>query len=372
MTITNTTLGSRSGINHVTYGTTGYFQITNAHFENVIMDTDAYMIQTNLATGLKIENITFNSVTQVDSSDNSNSLIRLGTLSYDGLYTFDISSITAVDCSVSIFELSNLVSSVDTTQSLTISDITYTDSTFEFDQELVIFNQFESDSDIEVTIDGVDMQNLTFARYGSTFKFQQMTTNPVVVQNANFYNIYGSKFHIEQFDNVDESLTTHLIMYDVTVDELEGGINSFIHNLEGGILEVYDSTFGNSHNFEGGAIITGGVQDSVSSFYNCTFANNTAFYGGVANVIEGSVVRFYDSVISDNFAIESGVAQVSRDGSVEFHNTQIYENYALTVPVSEIFISSQVSIVNGCTVRDNTIKDKLAILSECTSQCSDL
>ena len=265
-----------------------------------------------------------------------------------------------------------MTSSADTIQSLTISDITYTDSTFEFDQDLVIFNQFESDNDIEVTIDGVDMQNLTFTRYGSTFKFQQATINSVVMQNANFFDIYGSRIHIEQPDNIDESLSTYLVMYNITADELDGGINSFIHNLESGVLEVYDSTFGNCHNIEGGAIITGGVQDSVSSFYNCIFSNNTALYGGVANIIEGSIVRFYDSVISNNFAIESGVAQVSRDGSVEFHSTQIYENYALTVPVSEIFISSQVSIVDDCIIRDNIVKDKVSILSECTSQCTDL
>ena len=325
----------------------GYLSFMNSSFTNVTLNTGANLIQTETLLELKVENITFDDVKQVSTSDTSNAMLKFGTLNTTTTGSFSVSDITAQQSTVPLFDMASLIVTSNTSKSITLSNIKYIDSVFEFPQDLIIFGNIETDSDFEMIIEEVMMYNLTFNRFGKLFRLGHQTAVPLKISNCQFNDIYGSSVYLESANRENLSSKTLVEMTNITAYDISGGTNSFFVNKEGGHLTVRDSTFKSIENFENGAVINGNFQNSESMFYNCTFTNNTAYYGAVANAQDGSVIKFYDSVISNNFAIQAGAVQSATEGYFEMYNCDVYNNYALSLPVAEIFIVSKVSVIDS-------------------------
>ena len=308
--------------------------------------------------------MTFSNIKQVSAGDTSTVMIRLGTFNTDTTDNFVIYNVTAEQSTIPLFEMGSLQETSNSSRSFRMSSIKYVDSMFEFSQDLIVFGNVETDSDFEITIDDVTMYNLTFSRFGSLIKFRQQTIKPLKMSNCMFNNIYGSSINLESANIKNADIKTSVEITNMTVYEISGGTNSFIVNREGGDLTVTDSTFTHIDNIENGAVINGNFQNSKSTFHNCTFAKNTAYYGGVANVQDGSVIKFYESTFTNNFAIQAGVIQVASEGYFEMYDCDIQDNYALSLPVAEIFIASQASIINNSTFKNNIAYTKEYILNE--------
>ena len=317
--VVDSKLGFRSAF-HFSPQNNGYLSFTNSSFTNVTLKTDASLIQTKTLLGLNIENCRFEDVKQVSASDTSNVMIKLGSLNTDTTGSFRVSNITAKQSTMQLLETSRISITSNSSKSMIMSNINYFDSVFEFPQDLIIFGNIESDSDFGVIIEDVTMYNLTFDRLGALFKLQHQTAVPLKISNSKFNNIYGSSIHLESANIENTNIMTMVEITNITAYDISGGTNSLFVNKEGGHLVVRDSTFKSIENIENGAVINGNFQNSQSMFYNCTFENNTAYYGGVANVQDGSVVKFYDSVITNNFAVQSGVIQSSTEGYFEMYN----------------------------------------------------
>ena len=368
--VIDTKLGYRSALNYIPSGD-GYLTITNSSFSNVTLNTGASLFDMNVVKGLTISDVTFNDVKQVSAGDTSNAMIRLGTLDTNTTSSFTVSSIHAEQSKIPIFEMGSLLETSNSSKSLQLSGIRYTDSVFEFPQSLIMFENIEITSDFEIVIDDVMMSNLTFDRFGSMIMLEHQTVIPLKISNCQFNDIYGGNIHLESANIENTAIKTYVEMSNITASSISGGTNSFFIVKEGGRLTVLHSTFTHIENIENGAVINGNFRNSESMFYNCTFSNNTAYYGGVVNVQDGSVVKLYDSTISNNFAIQSGVIQSSTEGYFEMYNCVITNNYALSLPVAELFIVSRVSVINNSTFRDNTAYSKQYILDQ-VSSCTNL
>ena len=321
--------------------------------------------------GLMISDVNFSYVKQVSAGDTSNTMIRLGTLDTNTTSSFVVSDIQAEQSKISIIEMGSVIETSNSSKSLQLSGIRYIDSVFEFSQALVVFGSIDIDTDFKIIIDDVKMQNLTFDRFGSMIVFEHQILIPIRMSNCQFSDIYGGNIYLESSNIENTAIKTSVEIINITASRMSGGTNSLFIIKEGGLLTVNDSTFTHIENFENGAVVNANFRNSESMFYNCTFTNNTAYYGGVVNVQDGSVVKIYDSTITNNFAVQSGVIQSSTDGYFEMYNCEVYNNYALSLPVAELFIVNTESIVGNCTFRDNTAYSKQYILYQ-VSNCTNL
>ena len=56
----------------------------------------------------------------------------------------------------------------------------------------------------------------------------------------------------------------------------------------------------------------------------------------------------------NNFAFSSGVIKAKDDGHFELYQSVILKNTAMVAPVSEVFSSQLISVINNCTISENT------------------
>ena len=180
--VVDSDLGFRSAFHYLPMDN-GYLSFTNSSFTNVTLSTGANLIETEILLGLEVENITFDDVKQSSSSDTSNAMLKFGTLNTETTGSFSVSEITAQQSTIPLFEMGNILVSSNSSKSITLSDIKYIDSVFEFPQDLIIFGSIETDSDFEMIIEDVSMYNLTFNRFGSLFRFGHQTAIPLKISN---------------------------------------------------------------------------------------------------------------------------------------------------------------------------------------------
>ena len=180
--VVDSDLGFRSAFHYFPMDN-GYLSFTNSSFTNVTVSTGANLIQTEILLGLEVKNITFDDVKQASSSDTGNSMLKFGTLNTETTGIFSVSNITAQQSAIPMFEMGNILVSSNSSKSITLSDIKYIDSVFEFPRDLIIFGNIETNSDFEMIIQEVSMYNLTFIRFGTLFRLGHQTAIPLKISN---------------------------------------------------------------------------------------------------------------------------------------------------------------------------------------------
>ena len=272
----------------------GTIKIENVHVENVTLGTDTKILKAQTLTCFEIINSTFSNVHPSDSGDSSPKLIELGSIALANRSSYAIMDTYIEQSTVGLIELSNIESTQTLSASISLSNLTYVNSYFEFPQDLVSFINIETSNDLSIKIDDLNMQNITFVRTGNLLVLGHQTSSTLKINNAYFENVNGARILIRSSNLQNTNLLTKVRMTNITASSISGSSNSFITINEGGRLQISDSLFTRIDNTERGAVLNAGYQNSQTEVHNSTFTENMSIYGGVANVQDGSVIRFYD------------------------------------------------------------------------------
>ena len=132
---------------------------------------------------------------------------------------FTISDITIDQSTVSFLQLRTIVNYENTTQSLIVDNIQYTDSYIEFAQDLVVFKNIEMVSDFQIIMSNIIMNNITFVRGGNLLLLQQQTSTPLQIINSHFENIYGGSIHIESGNLANSDISTEVVLTNMTANQ---------------------------------------------------------------------------------------------------------------------------------------------------------
>ena len=355
------------GVKHVFeyhQSSTGTIKIQDVYVDNVTLGTDTKIFKTQSLTSFEMRNSTYSSVHPSDSSDSSPKLTKLGSIALADQLHYVIMDTHIEQSTLPLIGLSNIESSIVLSASFTVSNLTYVDSYFQFSQDLVSFTNIETSNNFSITLNNLNMQNITFFRTGNLMVLSHQTNSTLEISNVYFKNINGAQILTQSTNLQNTNLLTKVRMDSVTASSMSGASNSFTTINEGGVLHLSDSSFTHIDNTERGAVLNAGYQNSQTEIHNSTFTENTSIYGGVANVQDGSVIRFYDCNLTSNFAIQSRVIQSSNDGYFELYRSYITNNHAYTISVSEIFIVDQPSIISNSSLSSNTILSRSDILTE--------
>jgi hypothetical protein len=340
--------------------------VTSISCSNVTLNTGSSIIKSQYLTSLVFSNSSFSGLVQSNSGDFTNKMLNIISLDLRSNSQFLISSVKASKSSVAMLYIGGIANTLSGGQVLRIDNWTYENSNFEFSQKLMTFGS------IQVEINNLQMYNLTFPRTGHLLYLTHQLSTPLYLTNSQFELVKGGSIYIQSADLKNSTLNTRVSMINITASDISSGTSSFILNREGGKLVIEESTFVKMDSTESGSVINAGYQNSETLIHNSTFTNNTSIYGGVANVQDRSVIKFYNCTIENNFAIQSGVIQSSNGGYFEFYNSYILKNLALTIPISEVFIVSNVPIINNSTLSGNYIVSKqqiISMISKCSSLC---
>ena len=348
------------------------FTVSNSVFENLQMKTGNVIISAGPVDGIEIRNITFTNITGVTPSNVANTFIEIASINVASKNPYLIESINIYNSSSRLLILDKVINSPTSTKYFIINNILYTNGIIEYNNDLVILGDLETQVDFIISFTNITFSNLIFERGGNMLYFQQQLKNSVLVNNILFYNITGGSITIESANLQNLTTPTKVTFTNLTANMLNGNYHSFINIFTGGSLEINNSSFSNIFNIQSGAVIYAGYTNSTTTIRNSVFTNNTSLKGGVFNIEYNSVIILDSWVVSNSFAVESGVVQSSNNGYYKFYNSIFTYNYALSSVFGEIFDVSTNPLISNWTISNNFIKSKSSILNEINKSWKDL
>ena len=126
------------------------------------------------------------------------------------------------------------------------------------------------------------------------------------------------------------------------------------------------------YTFRDGAVISAGLQKTITVISNSIFQYNTAKNGAVFSVSKESVIKCYNCLFTNNFAKTSGVINVGQDGQFEFYSSKIFNNYANNNPVALLFNTALDSVFDNTEIFGNRGLKRSEIIAELGGSCSIL
>ena len=350
VSIYNSSFDKHNGIYIDNYNsnTPSYLTLKNCFFKNIIVNSQISLISTAVLKNLLLSNITFFNITQTDPEDTSNSMIDIGGMDFNTTGSFAINQVYAYNSSISFLNLRDIIkTNITNNTALPISNIGYSNSTFQNYDRIINFKNIEIDSKLQLQISNILMSNITFVKGGNLILFQQQTKVPMIVTNSLFKNIFGGGLQFNAYNKNNLTLTTNIMFINMTVTNCNSNTQSFMTAMTGSVISLYYSLFSNNCNYMNGAVASADTLSASINFYNSTFQNNTAVKGAVFNVNNQGYISCSNCTLQNNFAIQSGVIQANNDGYFGIYSSVLSNNYALTVPISELFLTSPTSIVSN-------------------------
>ena len=346
---------------------TGTLLISNSMFNNLKMTTGISLVQTNPIKQLLIKNCTFIGITEASSSDISTSIFNIEALNLNTNLTFEISDVIISNSSSKFLKLNGIQNLPTSSKYLNITNVQFSDSTIPYPSSLIEFGNIETQADFSIIISQIMFDSIYFSIGGNFLSLGHQTSNIMIIQDSVFQNSYGGSIHIESANKQRIDLSTKVTINNMTANNLNGNFNSFLKIYLGGEVNVTNSVFSNIYNFQSGAVMYAGDQNSKTIFKNSVFTNNTSITGGVFDVEYNSLLILDSCSVFNNFAFQSGVVQINSNGYFQFYNSIFHHNYAISSSFGEIFDTSQLSVLNNSTLYQNYIKSYEEIENEVKS-----
>ena len=332
-------------------GGSGNVTLNNVTFNNANILTP--LITMTSVAQIEISEIFFIQIDKQTSNDVSNTMIDLTSVSSSINRNITISGINVENSSMSLLKLSNAAQTTSINQYISISELSYKDCIYEYNDDLIYFGNIVSDQTYTLTLNQISISNISFSRSGNLFNFQHQTTDAIVISNMNISNVvYGSIF-IKSFDLSGNNGNTKVAFYKMNAQNIDGQFESLISLEEGAEIEIIESTFSFISNVIGGSVLHAGYKNAIAEIYDSVFSNNTSTEGGVFLTQSESVIRLYNCTWTNNFAVGSGVIKAESNGYYEIYNSHINNNYGLYAAVSEIFSTNIQSVINNSTIINN-------------------
>ena len=293
ITITNSDIGAKHAFEY-RIAQTGSMTIEDVSASNVTLGTDTKLFKTQQLINLTMTNSMFSQIHPKDQGDSSTKIIDLSAIHLTDQMNYMISDTMIEQSTVGFLTLSGIDSQESLSTDFAVSNFTYIDSYLEFPIELISYTSIETENGFKISMNDINIENITFVRTGSLFMLGHQTSTTLTITNAYFSNLVGAQIAIMSSNLQNTELMSKVRMSNITATQLRGSSNSFISIYEGGELHIEDSSFTKIENTERGAVLNAGYKNSITEVCNSTFKNNISVYGGVANVQDGSVIRFYD------------------------------------------------------------------------------
>ena len=180
---------------------------------------------------------------------------------------------------------------------------------------------------------------------GSSITLCNITFVNLGIQNYGNLTIKNSIF-TNSSDNFIYSAGSNPYVYIENSSFIRGhSSNGGAININGGFLEIYNSSFSSNYATSSGGVIYGG--NARINIINSSFSNNYAEISGGALQVKGGVLNITDSVFSDNYAsLMGGAISCEDDANASIEKSKFLNDNALGDIGGAIYIyESQKSLI---------------------------
>ena len=338
--------------------------IQNWIFQNLIVGSNNYLINTGSFKKLQIVNTLFQNITSQTSDDYGNIMILINSIDLTSASNSLVDNITVSDSKLGFIYFNTISGKTASAINFTISNINYKDWIIQSELDLISFGNIETQEDISFTMNNIQFNNVTFQKYGNLLSFKQQINKVLLLENSYFQNVVSAFIYIKVADKQNLNVTTKIRIYNTTFTNIDAQYGSLIEVNEGGYLEIDQSVFNTISCFEEGPILYAGLQKATVIITNSTFYNNTSIQGGVFKVDSESVIKIYNSEIKYNFGVVSGVIHSDNNGYYEIYGSKIHHNYAVSSSVSQIYDVVTSPIIDSSVINDNYVFNTTSLISE--------
>ena len=332
------------------------FQVEMIELVNVTMH-NSRIIYAFGAHNLNIKNVICYNTIKISSDDDQSVIIQYSSQTgFDNDYLI-INDVHWNFSDVALLKLSNFGYIPDSSVSISISNLTYQNSYNEYYENIILLEEIGSESDTKITFDNIIFDNITYYFGGDLIYFRHKCHEPILLSNIIVSNITFGGITVSPIDKQDNSVMPKVIIHNMNVSNTDILFRSFIKVEDGGIAEVYDSSFTNVSNIERGAVMYATSKDTSITVSNSLFMNNTSIESAVFLSEHQSLIVVNDCNITNNLAISSTVIKAVDEGSYQIAGWIITHNVANHAAVTEVFSSFQTSIISNCTFTGNVAYD---------------
>lgn len=185
-----------------------------------------------------INSLTFRNVSSDQSSDFSNIMIDLNSLTAVDNITVSLYNITVTDSQIPFVEISTVDSTEYIDKTIYLSNITITNMTINNKQNLIYFGKSYNIVPNTFLLDNINMNNIEFVSGGNLIFFRQQIKEYVNITNSVFYNIIHGTISMESYNLFDIQDKTKVSLINTHVYNIEGEESSFIHLYTGAEVEI--------------------------------------------------------------------------------------------------------------------------------------
>ena len=346
--------------------------VSNFSFKNISVSEGNSMISAVKLQTLAFLNHTYSAIYTLDDSDDSSSILYVGSFDLAKSSNSSLSNIDISNWEVAMLKFNGITNTPLNTASIKIQNMSFTDSYFKASKSLINVSNLESNVKLNLIFSSLVFDNISFKTNGYLLLLMHQLPTQLVIESSTFTNLKSAGIKIEASNKQDKLLSTQVLIEDSLFTNINDETNSLINIFEGGNLTINNWTFVGVFTYEEGAVLYAGSQKTLTTIKSSVFKNNTAVTGAIFYIESQSKVQLYDCIFMDNFAISSTIVYTTESGYFEFYRSSIKNTYALANPISIIFNSVTGSKINNWDISSNYGLTLKSINLELYSSCSNL
>ena len=340
-------------------------------FSNIRYLQESYIIQIGSVQKLNIESLALTNVSSTSSVDFESAAIAVLQVDLSTDENIEISGVKYQNSSISLVSMPTFLNVPPSPKQINFRNMEFLDSYLVSQVSIIRTQGIVYNLDVTLTFDNLTFDGISFKSRGNLLNLDQQLPTNLTISNSRFRNISQGIINIESANKENNDLLTHVVLKNITADQIQENDASFLNVKQGGRLYISDSSFTSMYIYQNGGFLSGGASSTITTIHNSVFENNSALNGGVFHVIEQSTIKIYSCTITHNFAIMSGVINVAANGQFEIYDSTIHDNHANVNPVSQLLDTAKTSLVSNTEIYSNHALSRESLVREFSS-CSKL
>ena len=344
------------------------FTMISSSFDNITLNENNNLVELGSLGELNIYDCSLSNILPNVDGDNTNLIFDLNSLVLNFSSVMQINTISIASSNIALLNFDTVSGAPDVSKTFMISHFSYTDSQFTSTYNLMTFSGLETTVDFSISLVNITFNNIMFDTSGNLIMLEHQTINPLTINGLFITNIVNGHITLEAVNPQNTNQPTIVNASNVMINESEVGFYSFFMLQQNTRLDIYVGSFTRWYGFEQGSLLTAADINSEWNIYNSSITQNSAIQGGVFLAQNQGVVKAYFCSIFRNFALISGVIKIENNGRFEFYGWTLAGNSAQSSPITEMFDSSETSIIQNCNLFQNIGYAKEAIIALMTSE----
>ncbi|CAI2368076.1 unnamed protein product [Moneuplotes crassus] len=317
---------------------------------------------------ISISNVTLENVNPINSFGSAEKIIRIGSLNYEEMQIAEISDISIMNSSMSLFGVGTISSISNYDRNITFNNIKYSGCTFPSPRALVSTDRFVGSLNLHIQFSQLTFENVKFVTSGVLIELKHQLPTAVHFIECSISGANSGSIEAEG-RKISNDLDTKFKFMNSTFSNVTLSSTPFISTSQNLVYEIQNSSF---TEFTSLGLIAGifrASDRSVITIEDSVFQNNSAVLSTIFKAETEASIICTNCTISNNFGVTNGVFEIESGAVLKILQSAIYENYAIQYPVGAFLSAFTPSIISNTQIYSNNAIFEPDVAVELSSSC---